>query len=134
MARINVDTSKTYDFRSDSVTVKAALAFLARQKDTGDEEAEPMSEADLAGWAICYAARRVKALAKDQARFDKGAKPLHVYTARVKVDGATQNAAEKKAEARALLARALNLRASAVPASAVPATPPARRPRVARAS
>lgn len=112
MAKLTLSDAATFDFRGDSMSVKAALAYLANVKET-DDDAPALSPAELAGWAICYAARRVHALAKDQKRFNKGAKPARIYTARVQVDGAAQNAAEQKEAARALLARALKVSSAA---------------------
>jgi hypothetical protein len=130
-AKLSIDTAETYESRAGTVSVAQALAWVeshaSEDEDTGETNA--LSPGQL----ICYAVRRMQALAKDGRRFNAGKAPSRIYTPRVDVDGAARNAAEVKAGAEAAFAKLLHVQVAAPAPKArkvakAPAAKPAKAP------
>jgi hypothetical protein len=114
MATINVSTTVSIDSRGEAMTVGEALDYIVNLKQSTGEDGEEQSltKSEAAALAIVYAARRMRALATDQKRYNAGKAPARVYVPRVdKVKGARKVATKHRAESKDLLAKDLGIAA-----------------------
>jgi hypothetical protein len=108
---VTIPLDHVYTSRAGEITVAQALAWVEKHATSEDEDGNVSTYTP--GDLICYAVRRMMALASDNRRVARKVAPARIYTPRTEVDGAAKNADAVKAAAREMFAKALHISAAA---------------------